>query len=266
MKDYIFYIENGKAIARPVGGGTIGPLGGQHYSQAINVQSQGNKVIVTYEDGAVTEHPWPLTGGLTRFIVQPKHTVKSSYTENVQSSAEVYSDEPSQASYDAYAPTEKKSCIARCFGCLVRIIVLCVILFVIFIIAGAIINQFSKKGEKTNSNQINKGREDSKTTTMQTIPSDAGRVSKEEAPVTKNGIIEDKINSISTFENVSLPLDVIVIEKCFLLDAAGKEREIAIGTRLKIVNRKPKGTLEIVIAGGNYVGHEYRITEKVKLP
>lgn len=87
MNGYTFYIKGGKAIAHPVGGGTIEQLTGQHRSQAVNVQPQGNKVIVTYEDGAVIEHPWPRTGGTIRFIVQPQRTVRNYYTPNVPSSS-----------------------------------------------------------------------------------------------------------------------------------------------------------------------------------
>jgi len=73
MKPYTFYIKNGKAVQHPVGGGTILNIG--YYGRgvdAVNVQAQGNKVIVTYEDGQVTEYPWPETGGSSRVLVSPQ--------------------------------------------------------------------------------------------------------------------------------------------------------------------------------------------------
>jgi hypothetical protein len=77
QKQYKFYIQNGKAIVHPIGGGNIGPIQAHRDVRAVSIQAQSGKVIVTYEDGAVVEHPWPNTGGLVVYLVQPQKNISS---------------------------------------------------------------------------------------------------------------------------------------------------------------------------------------------
>jgi hypothetical protein len=63
MKQYTFYIDDGKAVRRAIGGGEINSFAGSISNPAVNVQSQGGVVIVTYEDGKVEEYPYPGQGG-----------------------------------------------------------------------------------------------------------------------------------------------------------------------------------------------------------
>jgi hypothetical protein len=77
QKQYKFYIQNGKAIVHPIGGGNVGPIQAHRDVRAVSIQAQSGKVIVTYEDGAVVEHPWPNTGGLVVYLVKPQKNISS---------------------------------------------------------------------------------------------------------------------------------------------------------------------------------------------
>jgi hypothetical protein len=70
MKPYTFYIKDGKAVSHPIGGGNISSFAGSSSNPAVNVQAQGSKVIVTYENGKVEEWPWPGQGGNIRTLVE----------------------------------------------------------------------------------------------------------------------------------------------------------------------------------------------------
>lgn len=67
------------------------------------------------------------------------------------------------------------------------------------------------------------------------------------------------------FRNIDLPVLVVVVKGCALRDSIGKERDIAVGKRLRIFNRKENGILGIDVEGAFYVGHESRIFGNVKI-
>ena len=99
MKAHRFYIKNGRAIQHPIEGGTITAVSGQSTSiEAINVQAQGDKVLVSYEDGSVTEHPYPGTGGTIRTLVQAKRGWRRSEDPSVSPSRSVNSNQGSNTS------------------------------------------------------------------------------------------------------------------------------------------------------------------------
>jgi hypothetical protein len=71
--------------------------------------------------------------------------------------------------------------------------------------------------------------------------------------------------ALQSFEGVSLPFYLEATEKFNLLDASGKEMEIPIGSIIKVLERKPSGTLVTEINRSPFVGNESRVAGKVKL-
>lgn len=75
----------------------------------------------------------------------------------------------------------------------------------------------------------------------------------------------NRFGMLMSLDGIDFPVLVTVIKGCDLMDSAGQERDIPIGKRLRILDRKENGILEIDIAGAFYVGHESRIFGKVKI-
>lgn len=71
---------------------------------------------------------------------------------------------------------------------------------------------------------------------------------------------------LKTLESVSLPCTVIVTEEFSLMNSAGKETSIPVGTSIRVLSRKKLGSLETQIKGATYVGNESRLAGKVKQP
>ena len=79
------------------------------------------------------------------------------------------------------------------------------------------------------------------------------------------GDLGNRSEILMDFYNIDFPVLVTMIKGCDLMDSDGQERDIPIGKRLRVLNRKENGILEIDIAGDFYVGHESRIIGKVKI-
>ncbi|MEI6654158.1 MAG: hypothetical protein WCP45_05265 [Verrucomicrobiota bacterium] len=73
-----------------------------------------------------------------------------------------------------------------------------------------------------------------------------------------------KSEFLTNLEGVSLPLSVISTDEFTLLNEAGKETDIPIGTIIKISERGAKGSLTTEIKGKLFVGNELRLLGKVK--
>ena len=70
---------------------------------------------------------------------------------------------------------------------------------------------------------------------------------------------------LKSLEGVQLPAHVTSIAPLSLLDPAGKEVTIPVNSTIKVVKRSEHGTLTVEIHGTAFVGHEYRLADKVRL-
>lgn len=70
---------------------------------------------------------------------------------------------------------------------------------------------------------------------------------------------------LKSLEGVPLPCTLIVTEQTSLLNIAGKETAIPVGTTIKVLTRKSLGSLGAEIKGAQFVGNESRLAGKVKL-
>jgi uncharacterized protein YecT (DUF1311 family) len=103
MRQYNFYIRDGKAVQHPVGGGNIISFAGSSSNPAVNVQAQGSKVIVTYENGMVQEWPWPGEGGNIITRVEGNRNRKpqpasADYSSSEVTNSDTYGNSSSEAS------------------------------------------------------------------------------------------------------------------------------------------------------------------------
>lgn len=69
---------------------------------------------------------------------------------------------------------------------------------------------------------------------------------------------------LTSLEGVALPKSVIVTEQLSLLNEAGQEARVPIGSVIRVVKRSDKGTLTMTIDGASFVGHESRLAGKAK--
>ena len=69
---------------------------------------------------------------------------------------------------------------------------------------------------------------------------------------------------LGSFDGLHFPLSIVAIEPFSLLDKAGKETAVAVGTLIQIISRTEKGTLTMEIGGSAFVGNEGRLFYKVK--
>ena len=70
---------------------------------------------------------------------------------------------------------------------------------------------------------------------------------------------------LKSLEGVPLPCTLIVTEQASLLNTAGKETTIPVGTTIKVLTRKGLGSLGTEIKGAQFIGNESRLAGKVKL-
>ena len=68
----------------------------------------------------------------------------------------------------------------------------------------------------------------------------------------------------SSFAGIALPATVVATEQISMLNGAGKETVVPIGSVIQITKRSDKGTLTLQINGALFVGHESRLLGKTK--
>lgn len=76
--------------------------------------------------------------------------------------------------------------------------------------------------------------------------------------------VDTKQKIVTSFENVTIPVEVTNVDALTLLDSTGKESSIPSGTVIKIEKRSQIGTLTMRINDVLYVGNEARLLNKVK--
>ncbi len=84
-------------------------------------------------------------------------------------------------------------------------------------------------------------------------------------PSAKETFEEVKPIYLESLKDVTIPVKLEVIETFNLLDAAGKEVPIPVAESVVVQKRTPGGTLTMVIGGKPYVGHESRLSKKVRI-
>ncbi len=70
---------------------------------------------------------------------------------------------------------------------------------------------------------------------------------------------------LKSLEGLQLPTTVTSIAPLSLLEPGGKEVTIPVNSIIKVVTRSEHGILTLEIRGTVFVGHEYRIADKVRL-
>ena len=70
---------------------------------------------------------------------------------------------------------------------------------------------------------------------------------------------------LKSLEGLQLPTTVTSIAPLSLLEPGGKEIVIPVNSTIKVVTRSEHGILTLEILGTVFVGHEYRIADKVRL-
>ena len=70
---------------------------------------------------------------------------------------------------------------------------------------------------------------------------------------------------LKSLEGLQLPTTVTSIAPLSLLEPGGKEVTIPVNSTIKVVTRSEHGILTLEIRGTVFVGHEYRIADKVRL-
>ena len=70
---------------------------------------------------------------------------------------------------------------------------------------------------------------------------------------------------LKSLEGLQLPTTVTSIAPLSLLEPGGKEVTIPVNSIIKVVTRSEHGILTLEIHGTVFVGHEYRIADKVRL-
>ncbi len=70
---------------------------------------------------------------------------------------------------------------------------------------------------------------------------------------------------LKSLEGLQLPTTVTSIAPLSLLEPGGKEVTIPVNSIIKVVTRSEHGILTLEISGTVFVGHEYRLAEKVRL-
>lgn len=86
----------------------------------------------------------------------------------------------------------------------------------------------------------------------------------EEPPTVPIKPIIPQLPGIASFEGMTLPVSVVVIESFSLLGSTGKETTMPIGAIIKVTNRTERGTLTMENKGALFVGNEARLIHKVK--
>jgi hypothetical protein len=152
MRPYKFYIQNDKAVRHPLNGGNVESFAGSSLNPAVQVTSQGGKVLVTFQNGQVQESPWPGEGGNMRTLVQGQNT---RHQQEVNVSENQYYDTANQnedieleefAASPSYYETPKKR---SCLGCLFKLVILAIIGFFALAALGFFLDKGkNKKSEK----------------------------------------------------------------------------------------------------------------------
>jgi len=100
-------------------------------------------------------------------------------------------------------------------------------------------------------------------------PTNAGSTNESRSPsprdrIENGGIPPDPL-LLKSLVGVRLPASVTSIAQVNLLNAAGMEVAIPVDSIIKVMKRSEHGTLTMEINGAVFVGHEYRLSEKVRL-
>jgi hypothetical protein len=161
--------------------------------------------------------------------------------------------------------------VRRGCGCIVRLIILGLLLWVLFLVFGKLKEWIQGADTEKIKSQIEEVAKNAKDQASDHLKSGEEKSAQESPdrrdpePPKRNEKPDVTSDLIESFEGIALPQDVVVTEKFSLLDSVGKETEIPVGRIIKVIDRKKAGTLVTEINGAAFVGSESRMAGKVKL-